>query len=691
MAQKTNNELLGEILGTLDSIIRDNSRRKQAQTVNVEVKGENDMVAILSGVLASKDGAKLDDVSRQVGELAKGLRSVESLNHKALTASVKAVASMFSALSSINMSTATAATITAMGTMLQSMSTLNTKALQEFAALDAGLMADNARTVIQSLKTLATGIDKQTLEQLKPLQDFVSKFNALVQSSINTAAANMNPLKAKLVGMSINNFYMSVAEQFVVLSKKIAEMLKEVKLNKDSSIGFQAIMGALSDMDTKKFEQFHKMASRLDPDDAVKFVDFVRPILQMVNELQNKGRRGQEFAATLGALSAFIGSISVGRMLGMKLASKVMNGETGAAFAAFFGKIGEIVEKFDKDRIERFGDIVSEVTKGVGIVLLSVLGAALAIKAFGVGALVGGIAALVTVSLALVGLVKILSHADKDISAGTKAMRELGVAAGLMVMTIGAVMLIDKIGGDGAMFKAMGTVITIMSTLALFVAGMVLMDRMAGAAFSVLGGKGEGGMFRQGASVMRDLGAGVMMAVAAIGVVMLIQKFGDEKSIWSATNVVLGVTVALALVLAGLSLLLPEKKVEAATGALLGIGATVMLMTLAIGAMTYIVKKYDTADILTSLGIVAAVTVSMVGVLWALSKVSKGQLVAGSVTLIVLTACVWAVSKIIEDHFIPLAEDWESAMIGGGLVMATIGLMLGGVWALSKIEKEKLL
>jgi hypothetical protein len=81
----------------------------------------------------------------------------------------------------------------------------------------------------------------------------------------------------------------------------------------------------------------------------------------------------------------------------------------------------------------------------------------------------------------------------------------------------------------------------------------------------------------------------------------------------------------------------------------------------------------------------------MVGLVFLITLMKKDQLMEGVLSLAILAGIVLVISLVAKFLLIPIGQEWKDAAIGGAVVMAIIGLMVAAVWAITAMNKEKLM
>ena len=117
---------------------------------------------------------------------------------------------------------------------------------------------------------------------------------------------------------------------------------------------------------------------------------------------------------------------------------------------------------------------------------------------------------------------------------------------------------------------------------------------------------------------------------------------------------------------------------------------SVMLITGAIGLMALLVSTFDTQDIMMGLGIVMTTVGAMVGFTYILSKMDKKDLDRATHTIMVLTGVLTAVSVISLLVFPKIADNSEDIIKGAGVVGLIMGGLIGMTYLLSKFNTEKI-
>jgi hypothetical protein len=81
----------------------------------------------------------------------------------------------------------------------------------------------------------------------------------------------------------------------------------------------------------------------------------------------------------------------------------------------------------------------------------------------------------------------------------------------------------------------------------------------------------------------------------------------------------------------------------------------------------------------------------MVGLVFLITLMKKDQLMEGVLSLAILAGIVLVISLVAKFLLIPIGQEWKDAAIGGAVVMIIIGLMVAYVYAITKMDKAKII
>lgn len=186
----------------------------------------------------------------------------------------------------------------------------------------------------------------------------------------------------------------------------------------------------------------------------------------------------------------------------------------------------------------------------------------------------------------------------------------------------------------------------------------------------------------------KELSNAVLKITASIAALALIVTLFPTETIIKSM-VIIGV-ITMGMVGVSLLLSLHEGKLTKGIKGIETISKSVLLMTVAIGAMALISKLSDKQTLVVSVGIILLVTAAMTGVAMLLSTnkktLDKGidgiKTIATSVLLI--TAAIGLIALIVAN------TDVNNIVIGLGIVIGTVTAMVGLTFLLSKIDKDNM-
>ena len=178
------------------------------------------------------------------------------------------------------------------------------------------------------------------------------------------------------------------------------------------------------------------------------------------------------------------------------------------------------------------------------------------------------------------------------------------------------------------------------------------------------------------------------MVTAAIGIMTLIVKTNDIGDVLLGTIITMAVITFLVGMTKWLSTI-EEKQLSQANMTLIVL--TTMLVAISLIAAFVLPQIGENfKDVLLGTLVVTGIIALMIfAVRWMTSWPEK-QLEQATTTLGVLTVMLLAVSLIACFILPKIGENWEDAAIGGVVVMAIIGLMVGMVWFMTKWEEKQM-
>jgi hypothetical protein len=233
-----------------------------------------------------------------------------------------------------------------------------------------------------------------------------------------------------------------------------------------------------------------------------------------------------------------------------------------AAFAVLAMVVGAtlLLAKYKKTTLVGLEGL-KEVGKLI-LILVATIGVMMILAAIDLKGLLVATGITLGILFAIVGFVALLSLVKSVIKPGISAIKGLGESIVWIVAAIGIMMLLMAIDMGGVL-KATGLVL-------LIVLAVVAIVRFVG---------GTGKDVKRGTTNMKGIGLFLIMMVAAIGIMMLIIKYGDTASILGAIGIVIGVTIAMVLMIKWLASTDP-KNLRQANFAMMTIAIVILVISI---------------------------------------------------------------------------------------------------------------
>lgn len=180
-----------------------------------------------------------------------------------------------------------------------------------------------------------------------------------------------------------------------------------------------------------------------------------------------------------------------------------------------------------------------------------------------------------------------------------------------------------------------------------------------------------------------------ILAISMIALYLFIPIGQKWKEILPGAIVVLGIIGVMGLMVWGLSNI--DNK-DLKWGLIVLGSLTLIVLVISMIALFLFIpigQKWDeiAAGGLVVLGIIGIMTAIVYGI----SKFSKKDILYGEYALGIMTAIVLAISIIAREYFIPIYDDAEAVLVGGGIIVGIITVMGLIVIGLGKIDKKMLI
>ena len=686
MPQKSNSELLSDILGTLDAILQaqEQQQAKYTQQVTIEVKNNKDIIALLTSMGSMSNQPGLKNTGTQVEALARGLSMLSKINERKIASTAKKI---------------------------------------EFLA--------------QKLGDISKKIPQDADKTLQPLTQFVQKFSNLLNGQLLETLSHFGPLQALKAGLGIGIFFRILANTVAKMGPEaLSKLTKVMSVKKDQAAALNTIIETVMGIDPQKLKELAKVSAKIDPSGGQNIADFFKPIIAIIPKDKKQAEAiGTGITKLIDALS----KLSLGTVLTLTLFGKLVDKKSGENIYNFLNEILKITKDYSVKEINALTDLFKGLSKAVLTlsIAIGVMVLIVSIAKMEDILLALGIVTLVTVGL--VGLAKWIGNKDtqKEMEAGIKGLEILTKSALLVVGAIGLMTLIVSLFKIEDVLLGLG--IVTLTITGLVIASKILTSKdnvdainngvksLQKLCISLLIVTAAIGLMTLIVSQnnVSDiiLGTVVTMAVIAflVGMVKWISTI-DEKELSTANTtliVLTGMLLAVSLIAAFILPTIGENIKDVALGALVVV-AIIGLMVFAVKWMTTWDEKQlsqATTTLLVLTGMLLAVSLIAAYILPAIGENIEDAALGAAVVMGIIGVMVlmvkwittweekqmkyalWALASmtlmllavsLIALYILPdIAEKWDQVLIGGGLVLGIIGIMSLMVYLMGKMEAEE--
>lgn len=738
MSVKTSQELLGDILDRLDIILNEQtstgktkkeSTNDSKTTVNLNLKGEKDVVSLLSGLAVLTNNKNALKAGDQITSLSKGISEISKIKPTDIKNAAKSIDTLVTSINAIKITQTTVNGLKAISGVMAVASNISALANIDIEKLNKtlkGLKASQAKKLGKFINALTNSIDKEAdFKKLEHLNEFMSTISSIINVQINSSIKKLNPIKAYLIAKSISVFLVqlnkALSTVIVTPNKKLAEtinttcqiinMLANMNMTpKQRKIVIQNFKKILKSIEKPLINFINKLKTVLpfEAKQQEKWSSTIDLVIKLLNEIGNIGiiklyafskleskekvsthiatfiqniiksipssKDTEEKSKSLLTLFNALSKISIAELvIFAKMGDKV-----GTGIQSFLEKLHNGLTKFEKNDDKKIKSTMSSVTYITDALLKIVLsiaimtGIVMLAKPENILIATGIIAATI---VCLWGMTKLLATDEKnEVNNGVKSLKMLCQS---LLIVVGAIAIMTAITVMTTYDNILGATVIIGVTIAVLV-GMT----------KWLSKKSLTNSVDNGVKAMQMLTISLLLVVVAIGIMVAIVKNNTINDIFWGIAIVTAVIAGLIFAVKFLS---PENGLKsnslAAGVAAMGV-LTVLLIAISLTIKLIIVplgKQY--ADAWAGLLVVGVVIGAMVGATIALAKWASGpQLPLGIAAMIALGAIFVALSYMINDYVIPIGEKWDKASIG----CVIIGVIIAGmIYAVKKLDELK--
>ena len=599
--------------------------------------------------------------------------------------------------------------------------------LEHLDERDAEKLGNFIFKLINSVEKSLKDLDGNNINKLlEPLSNLMYGLQAIVNTNIFKMKISLNPIKGYLLGRQIGQFLHAIMkrikddhinESVKYISDILTPLSKFADPNEKNSI--KNLRKALSKRNARKIGAFFSELIETLPDKkesaeamasvanvlvtltavgvwgSVKFVIFTstfteeraKKISTFFKTLcsgdwdSKKLKNVNEFITTFGKLLkslTFILAIVVALVAFFPITA-VLSGFLLMSLSIHFVRniIKDIITHLHKKDIKKADKVINSITKLILATAGLMAFMAILSAVIGPGPVLLGFA---MIGLLLAGVtVMIKQLADKKLHSGIKhaasAINAIAILLGVATLSIIALTLLIENTRITSLILGLAVVSTIV------MGSYLLIKKLA---------KIKSKDLKHASNALWSIAKSIAVVSAAA---MLFKYIGEPKTVVATA---LGEIIVLSVVSAGIGMVwllthIKNKDLKHATNALFKISlilAGVALIT------NYVLKPIgkDATEAIIGASITLGILGLLIGGVWLLSKITKHKSLNKAVrTLAVLTLLYAGLGILMKVIIIPLGEEAGPAFLGSSVVLMTLGLLIGGIWLLSRVDLKNML
>lgn len=692
-------ESLNRIFNILETMVSE----KEDKAKKKDDKTDKTLIDLLQGIVdTAKEKEAGTAAGKQLEDLAKGLNAFKDIDHEkidSVATTIKNINKIFNELSvndnvSDNISNliSTIDELSSFSTELskklvdfikgfqlenQEEHIKNTQviigiitALNKLASTDLSKLEDNLEnldpdvgenigkfinSLVSSLEKSMKKLSPNDIQKLiEPIGNLFYGLSSIVNTNIFSLKISLNPIKGYLLGRQIGQFLHEIMKR--IKDDHINESIKDIG----------SVLSPLSSFITADIEKIKKILSKRN---AKRLATFFTTLIAEIPQKKELKETMEGVSTVLTTLT----SISLVKIITFNILVKSLSEEKAKKINAFIKALteGEWNAKKLKD-VNEFMISWNKVLTTViaGLVVISLLVTVLSPIAVLTGMFIIGLS-IWFMKNTILSLVTGISN--KKIKDAHKFLISFAKLIGMTISVMAVIAILTKVIG----------IIPVLTGFLL----INLTIKHMGNIILQLSDKKFNRNIKHVTELVKGIGLLILTFVAGISILAIVTNIVKPKNIIIALGVI-------ALFMTGAYFMIKKlsnikaRQLKQATKALVDISICFAIIAFVSAYLLRPIAKH-VSDVVIGGAVVLGIITLMIGGLFLISRIKNKNLKQARRTLIVLTA-IFATISVIAAYLLPeIAKHGEDATIGGIIALGILGLLIGGLYLITKISNRK--
>ena len=699
MAQMSSEDALNGIFNILETMV---AQQQREEAKSPEAKADETVISLLTGIVEKAKDKAAATVGEQLEQLAKGLTAMKEVDHDMIDHVATSIGNVNKVLSNLQVDDNTVANVEKFIDTMAKIGEINADASLKMVDFINNLQLNDPNAAMQNISVIIGTVKAMNIiasTDMKSLQENLSRLDVRVADRVGTfikkfvdalKKANPNdeaiqkliePISKLMYGLSkivsTGVWKMSISLNPIrgyLLGRQIGQFLKQIaKATKDMKVPEH--VGELG----KILDPLVKLADAKNKYSLWNIVKVMNPITgNLLNGFYKALVKGLNKVETHNAITAMAEILTVlfsldnKKVVSFVSVAKTMDPKYAKQINAFIK--GLIAGKWDvkklesvKEFLEEWRKVLQSIVGSLAVVVLLAVIAPIEALVMGVGVLYFTVRFMKNIIIELVTGIK-----NKDVKEADKLIHEIGFTIGMFIGTVAVIALITKFVGIVPVAAGLGVLWFTLRSVKKFIIDLADKD-----------------IKENLADALKSL-KGIAILVLALSVSTAI--IAGTISEFGLAPTLMGLAIIAAIVSGEIYVIkklseIDPKNLDAASNAMLKLSFVFAIVALVSVTLLRPIGE-NIGDVILG-GIVVSIIIGL-GV-FAVNKLAGIENIDNGTNALIKIAGVFALIALVTNLIlIPIGKKVGDAILGASVVLIIEGLLIAGVYLLSKVNRKNI-